>query len=586
MKKLLILIFCVVVGMLFSVAATAQAAIYGVTSRQDLASDDSVDWGRQGYGAPYYGGAHAVGPYIPIPVPAISSKGYTLNVTNPPYYAAPTYNGTTLHMSIRQQSLSWFGCFAPGDILIGNQWDVSGFLLRGPIPDYNIYNIGPGPMTIHFDAPVYGVGAQINKLGLYFPGTFNALIEAFDSNWNTLGQVSFNNLQHNGYCSDNSAPFIGVTSDTGNISHVVIAIGRSGLFINKLDMVTMYPPAFPPTGAIPSSPGTVGGVSLVKKGTNPNAPVTPDTTAGAMLVKNENYMGNAYTIADLSIDSVVQTDIFTGELLYNGGSRLPFGYPANPNIWGDYAILSMAVQIDGVPATLTDLDGKMVKQLKVITNRGSGFVPELNEYHQTFQHVISATLSNNGGNGGGNGNGGGQQTAKPVQFEGSIGSISATGVTVGGVTLTVDSQTAITLNGQTAVLGDLQVGYKAAGKYDSATKHATQIKAEGKGGGNQGGGNGNGGNGGNGGGGNGGQQTAKPKKFEGFIDSIAAVANALEVTVGKEGNFVTVTVDSQTNILINEQSASQNALAQQNGAKAVVKYDPSNNHATEIMAGG
>lgn len=89
----------------------------------------------------------------------------------------------------------------------------------------------------------------------------------------------------------------------------------------------------------------------------------------------------------------------------------------------------------------------------------------------------------------------------------------------------------------------------------------------------------NGGGGGNGG--NGGQQTAKPVQFEGFIQSIAAVADALEVTVGKEGNFVTLIVDSQTTITVNGQSAGLGDL--QNGDKAKGKYDSSNNHALQLL---
>lgn len=87
--------------------------------------------------------------------------------------------------------------------------------------------------------------------------------------------------------------------------------------------------------------------------------------------------------------------------------------------------------------------------------------------------------------------------------------------------------------------------------------------------------------GGGGNGGNGGQQTAKPQEFEGFIESIAAIADALEVTVGKEGNFVTLIVDNQISITVNEQSATMNDL--QVGDKAKGKYDSSNNHALELM---
>jgi len=92
-----------------------------------------------------------------------------------------------------------------------------------------------------------------------------------------------------------------------------------------------------------------------------------------------------------------------------------------------------------------------------------------------------------------------------------------------------------------------------------------------------GGGNRNGGNNQNGGNGN----TTKPVEFQGFIQYVASIANALEVEVGKEGNFVKLTVDAQTNITINGQSAGLGDLKV--GDKSAGKYDPANNHALQFM---
>lgn len=49
---------------------------------------------------------------------------------------------------------------------------------------------------------------------------------------------------------------------------------------------------------------------------------------------------------------------------------------------------------------------------------------------------------------------------------------------------------------------------------------------------------------------------------------------------------MTLTVDNQTNITVNEQSASWDALAQHGGVKVKGKYDSSNNHALEFMVEG
>jgi len=186
---------------------------------------------------------------------------------------------------------------------------------------------------------------------------------------------------------------------------------------------------------------------------------------------------------------------------------------------------------------------------------------------------VEATLLNNNG-GGGNGGGKPNTTA---EVEGVIDSITAIAdeleVTVDKegniVTLVADNRTTVFINGQPADLPDLQVGDKAKVTYDTSTNHASEFMIEG--------GGGNGGE--NGGGGNGGQLS-----FEGFINSITTIADALEVTVDKEGTIVTVIVDSQTNITVNEQSAGLNDL--QVGDKATGKYDSSTNHASEFIVEG
>lgn len=425
MKKLLAI--CAIIGVLFGATIDVHAAVYGVTSRQDLAGNDYVDWGQ--FGTPYGWGKWA-GPNLFIPVSAKSSNGIRLNLTNPPYNSQ-----WTMYMKVRQQSLSWGGNFAPYDILIGNMWD-------GTYP----LSHGPGPMTINLDEPVFGLGVQINAFNY---GTFNAIIEAFDSEWKSLGQVSFSNLLV-AYTSDNSAPFIGILSDNRNISHVVIAKGRGAFVINQLDLVTNKPTI--PGTAIPSNPGS----------------------GGIMLARCETI--SEYKIAQNSSVTSVQTNGFSGTIYTTNGTYTIGGNPANS--------LPMVVKIDGVSASLTDLEGADVKEIKVISNICDGFDPASNLYASKQQLTVLATLNNNGGGGGGNGGNGGQQT----------------------------------------------------------------------------------------------------KEFEGFIESIAAIADALEVTVGKEGKFVTVIVDNRTKILINGQPASMNVL--QAGAKAKAQYDSSNNHASQLMVEG
>jgi len=455
MKKLLTVF--TILSAVFVITGTAHSAIFGVTSRANLAGDDFVDWGAQGYGTPWYGGHnYSGGSYLPIPVRAVSDNGIGMDLTNPPY------NSTTITMSIRQQSLSWFGSFAPDDILIGNQWDFS-----------SPPGFGPGPMTIHFDVPVFGLGAQINKFGMYGAGTFNASIEAYDSDWNSLGRVIFANLQFSGNTADDSAPFIGIVSDTGDISHVVISSGRSAHTINRLDLVIANPAAFPPAGAVASSPGTVGGVRLIS-----GAGYT-DTTSGAMLAISETLWESKYSLNSVLVDSVVQTDPYSAEIYSNGNVIGRWTGPTGQNpAFPDYAQMPLDFHIDGVPSSAADLVGKYVKEFKTLATEGSGFVPEWNEYPVTKQYVILTSTSAAGGGGGGGGGG----TVELSEAEGFVDSINDPDLTISkegnAVTLTVVSGTVITLNGQSAALGDLQLGDKASAKYDSSTNEATEIKVE------------------------------------------------------------------------------------------------------------
>lgn len=80
------------------------------------------------------------------------------------------------------------------------------------------------------------------------------------------------------------------------------------------------------------------------------------------------------------------------------------------------------------------------------------------------------------------GGGGGQQPAEPIEFEGRIDTIGTASVTLNKegtlLQLATTSQTLVTLNGQTATLGDLLVGDKAKAMYDPNTNEAYELKIE------------------------------------------------------------------------------------------------------------
>lgn len=139
-----------------------------------------------------------------------------------------------------------------------------------------------------------------------------------------------------------------------------------------------------------------------------------------------------------------------------------------------------------IRASLSDLNGKVAKTLRATRREAYSWHPQYGTIHYTSIWFVEAELSNKKGGGGGNKNGGNGNTTKPVQFEGFIQYIAsianALEVEVGKegnfVKLTVDGQTKITINGQSAGLGDLNVGDISKGKYDSANNHALQFMIE------------------------------------------------------------------------------------------------------------
>ncbi len=96
-----------------------------------------------------------------------------------------------------------------------------------------------GPFTINFANPVFGVGTQIaadtSKLNV------QDTITAFDSANNDLGTFSVANISS--LALDNSAAFLGIESNTADISRIVFSSStpQFGLAINQLSILTQVP---------------------------------------------------------------------------------------------------------------------------------------------------------------------------------------------------------------------------------------------------------------------------------------------------------------------------------------------------------
>lgn len=194
------------VGLLLAAAfaGSASAGVVLVTDRTTFAGTDFYDWTQ-------LGSANTSIPNVGFPGAAVTSNG-----------------GLAARLSIPAGTLTrvdegngWLGNFAIGaPLLFSNNTSNSFIALNW--------------LDIKFSSPVAGAGAQI---GTYFRGAFQAQIDAFDSSGGLLQSSSFiGDSNSNG---DNSAIFIGLLSDSINISKIRFqAYTKSGIgfAINQLDI--------------------------------------------------------------------------------------------------------------------------------------------------------------------------------------------------------------------------------------------------------------------------------------------------------------------------------------------------------------
>lgn len=217
-----------------------QAATFLVSERANLAGNDEVDW--VSLGKVFNPSAPRFSDFLPNSFSATSQGGLNLNLniapaTNP-RFTPPFVFQTLPSPGIRTN-------FAPGDFILFGGIDPSGFIPLPPgSPDPRTPGNG-GPFTISFDKPVFGVGTQIAvDISNEQVATF---VTAFDKTNNLLG--TFSVLSTSSLALDNSAVFLGIRSDTPNISRVVFSSSapQFGLAINRVSLVV---PVSEPTYAL------------------------------------------------------------------------------------------------------------------------------------------------------------------------------------------------------------------------------------------------------------------------------------------------------------------------------------------------
>ncbi|MHC0062041.1 hypothetical protein ACWATR_03825 [Nostoc sp. UIC 10890] len=215
----------------------AKAATFLVNERTDLAGNDEVDW--LSLGKVFNPVSPDFSAFLPNSFSTISQDGLGLDIniapTNNPQITPPFVFQTLPPPGIRTN-------FAQGDFILFGGIDPTGFIPLPPgTPDPGTLGNG-GPFSISFDQPVFGAGTQIAvDVSNLEVETF---INAFDNANNLLG--SFSVLSTSSLALDNSAVFLGIRSDTPNISRIVFSSSapQYGLAINQLSIIAIPEPTY------------------------------------------------------------------------------------------------------------------------------------------------------------------------------------------------------------------------------------------------------------------------------------------------------------------------------------------------------
>jgi hypothetical protein len=194
-------------ALLTTLPSSIQAATL-VTNRTDLAGNDQVDWSSLGkVFNPFNPNPSA---FLPNSFSATSQGGRGLNVEIQPASLPAITPPFVFKTAVPPQGIPTN--FASGEFLLFTGFNPSTFPAIG----------NSGPLSITFDTPVFGAGVQI---AVDDEPSFTAFVSAFDDAGTLLG--AFQAPGTSSLALDNSALFLGVRSDTPNISKLVYSTSAS-----------------------------------------------------------------------------------------------------------------------------------------------------------------------------------------------------------------------------------------------------------------------------------------------------------------------------------------------------------------------
>lgn len=203
--------------------ATSVQAITFVPDRTALDETDRVNWSTVGAIFNRFGPRDPA-VFLPNPFTVQSEAGLNVQVTIPeaatPGLTPPFVFQTTPAPGIETN-------FGNGDFI----------LFTGFIPGHPPAIGNPGPITLTFNPPILGAGAQISVDDTL---DFTVSLSAFDADGALLGSFSAVMQRTTSLVLDNSALFLGVLDDSPSISKLEFKTSVQGraIGINQLSIVT------------------------------------------------------------------------------------------------------------------------------------------------------------------------------------------------------------------------------------------------------------------------------------------------------------------------------------------------------------
>ena len=175
----------------------------------------------------------ALGPHVAVDWSVFGPDGTVISTPD-----SRTVGGITVGVASSQgvlkrydEGTSFTGNFAVGDHLLGDDGSESDSFI------------------VSFGSPVRGLGTQVDSH--YIRGAYSGRIDFFSATNVLLFSAPF--AGNNTFAQDNTAPFVGVTSNLANISYAAFLIDQSfdpnlpsfagSLLINRLDVLKVPEPS-------------------------------------------------------------------------------------------------------------------------------------------------------------------------------------------------------------------------------------------------------------------------------------------------------------------------------------------------------